>query len=117
MITEKNNQCPQHSKHNKKEIALTLSCQRQRSAKVSHPGQTMDLTATDLSFLALLCMLSVVTQPAVASQRAEREDPRRARYKLDLFEGDIKISSKEIETYYEDDSDSNEQSTNSNVSL
>ena len=50
-------------------------------------------------------VLSTIAQP-IASQR-QREDWR-ARYNLDLFEGDIKISSKEIETYYED----NEQSTN-----
>ena len=70
----------------------------------------MDL-ARNLPLLALLSslwVLSTIAQP-IASQR-QREDGR-AHDNLDLFEGDIKISSKEIETYYED-IDSNEQSTN-----
>ena len=61
-----------------------------------------------LALLSSLCVLPAIAQP-IASQRQTEEG--KARYNLDLFEGDIKISSKEIETYYED-IDSNEQSTN-----
>lgn len=61
-----------------------------------------------LVMLSSLCILSAIAQPT-ASQREKVNG--RACYSEDLFEGDIKISSKEIETYYED-VDSNEQSTN-----
>ena len=61
-----------------------------------------------LVLLSSLCMLSAIPQPT-ASQREKVNG--KARYNEDLFEGDIKISSKEIETYY-DDVDSDEQSTN-----
>ena len=61
-----------------------------------------------LVLLSSLCMLSVIAKPT-ASQREKING--KARYNEDLFEGDIKISSKEIETYYED-VDSDEPSTN-----
>ena len=61
-----------------------------------------------LVLLSSLCILSAIAQPT-ASQREKING--KARYNEDLFEGDIKISSKEIETYY-DDIDSDEPSTN-----
>ena len=61
-----------------------------------------------LVLLSSLCILSAIAQPT-ASQREKING--KARYNEDLFEGDIKISSKEIETYY-DDVDSDEPSTN-----
>ena len=54
-----------------------------------------------LLLLSSLCMLSAIAQlQPTASQREKMNG--KARYNEDLFEGDIKISSKEIETYYDD---------------
>ena len=52
-----------------------------------------------LVLLSSLCVLSAIAQPT-ASQREKVNG--KARYNEDLLEGDIKISSKETETYYED---------------
>ena len=55
-----------------------------------------------------MCILSVDAQLILSQGQGE---DRRVHYNFNLFEGDIKISSKEIETYYED-INCNEQSTN-----
>ena len=84
-------------------LTLTLRQQQTKVAADTELGIIMEL-ARNLPLLLLLsslCMLSAIAQlQPTASQREKMNG--KARYNEDLFEGDIKISSKEIETYYED---------------